>query len=81
MNFRRRIGLRVFQINNVLIGYSRMIESNNRQICSSFQMNGRWMFGSQNPLSTSELFRNVTILRSECFGVFITSPWAREWVW
>ena len=41
MNFLRRIGLRVFQINNVLIGYSRMIESNSRQICSSFQTNGR----------------------------------------
>ena len=30
-----------FQINKVLIGYSRMTESNSRQICSSFQTNGR----------------------------------------
>ena len=39
----------VFQTSRVLIGYSRMIESNRRAICSSLQTKGRWMFGSQNP--------------------------------
>jgi hypothetical protein len=32
------------------------------------------MFGSQNPPSSSGLLRKLTILRSECFGVFMPPP-------
>src|ERR1035437_10252734 len=71
MNLRRRRSLLVFQTSSVLMGYCRMMESNSRHICSSLQTKGRWMFGSQKPPSSSELLRNVTILRRECLGVFM----------
>src|ERR1700722_16165931 len=71
MNFRQRILLLVFHTRSVLIGYSRRIESNKRHICSSLQTKGRWMFGSQNPPSSSGLFRKLTIFLRECLGVFI----------
>lgn len=38
------------------------------------------MFGSQNPPSSSGFFRNETIFRSECFGVFMISfRWPPLW--
>jgi hypothetical protein len=57
----------VFQMRSVLIGYSRRIESKRRQICSSLQTNGRWIFGSQKPPSSSGLLRKPTSFLIVCF--------------
>src|SRR6266568_77829 len=72
MNLRRRIVLLVFQTRSVLMGYSRRMESNNRQVFSSLHTNGLWIFGNQKPPSSSGLLRKVTIFRRECLGTFIT---------
>src|SRR5699024_10600630 len=71
MNFLRRMDDFVLHTSRVLIGYSRMMESNSFSICFSDQTNGRWIFGNQKPPSRSSLFRYPTTLRIESFLFFM----------